>query len=414
MLIIPIRTDTQSSRRPGVNYALILANVLLYLVVDVFGGGSGVAPTGLSIWKRQYMLDPQNLSVLQFFTYQFLHGDLMHLFGNMLFLWVFGNAVNAKMGNATYLLFYLASGVFAGVGFAIGGTSPCLGASGAIAGITTAFLVLFPRTHVTVVYWFVWFIGTAQIQALLLIVVKVILYDNIIAPSLAGGSEFVSVAYSAHIAGYVFGFAWCSLMLLVRGLPRDQYDIVAMAKRYYQRQQYRAMMADPNVRAQMAHGRVARPVSAVTGEVLEEAAPVPDSEVVRLRAEIAEQLETENYEGAAARYQELLVKDSTQWLPRRQMLDVANHLMRSTQYPEAAEAYEKFLKHYPADGEAQQVQLVLGILYAKYLGEYEKAQRCLNDSLTRLTNPDLIRQAKDWLESATAALGHRRGPSTAS
>lgn len=410
MLILPIRTDTQFRRTPAVNYFLIIANVLIFLVVDVFSGRP--MPTGLALWKRQYMLDPENLSVIQFFSYQFLHGDLMHLLGNMLFLWVFGNAVNSKMGHVTYLLFYLACGVFAGLGFSLGGTSPCLGASGSIAGITTSFLVLFPRAHVTVVYWFVWFIGTAQIQALLLIVVKIILWDNILAPSLAGGRDYVSVAYSAHIAGYIFGFLCCALMLLIRALPRDQYDIIAMGKRYYQRQQYRAMMADPNVRAQMAYGRVARPVAAESGEVVD-AAPEPDGDVVRLRGEIAEQLEAENYEGAATRYAALLSHDSKQCLPRRQMLDVANHLMRTAKYPQAAEAYEKFLLHYPSDGEAQQVQLVLGILYAKYLEEYEKAQRCLNDSLKRLTNPDLIRQATDWLESVTASLG-RRGPRTAS
>ncbi|RIK68004.1 MAG: hypothetical protein DCC65_04005 [Planctomycetota bacterium] len=408
MIFIPIRTDTPLRRLPVVNYLLIVLNVSIFLALDVFAPRT--IDGGLSDFKRRYMLDPENLTVAQFFSYQFLHGDILHLLGNMLFLWVFGNSVNAKMGHAAYLFFYLACGVFAGVAFATGDTNPCLGASGSIAGITTAFLVLFPRSSITVFYWFIWFVGAAQFQAMLLIVLKIILWDNILAPRLSPGIDYVSVAYSAHIAGYIFGFVWCAFMLLVRALPRDQYDIVALAKRYYQRQQYRAMMADPETRAQMTYGRVARPVSAVTGEVIEEPESRPVSVIVDLRGEIADLIDLRDYEGAAAKYAELLSKDAEQILPRKQLLDVANHLMRTNRHAEAAAAYEKFVKHYSNDAEIEQVQLVLGIIYARYLGQYDRAQQCLRDSLTRLSNPDLVQQANNLLETVTAALGPRPDP----
>ena len=164
LLIIPIKTDSPVRRRPYVNQALIAANILIFLVTDVFGSLAG-STFGEEI-KRRFLLDPSDLSLSGFFTYQFLHGDTVHILGNMLFLWVFGNSVNSKMGNVAYLLFYLAAGVFAGLGFAMTSNAPCLGASGAIAGVTTAFLVLFPRSEVTTFYRVSFYIGTWHLRAL--------------------------------------------------------------------------------------------------------------------------------------------------------------------------------------------------------------------------------------------------------
>ncbi len=408
MLFIPIRTDSPVRRPPIVNQAIIGLNVLVYLASQIFLRPG--EPGGLGGLRTRLTLNPEDLELFQFFSYQFLHGDFWHLFGNMLFLWVFGNSVNSKMGNVSYLFFYLSCGVFAGAAFVIGAEAPCVGASGAIAGVTTAFLVLFPRSGVTVFYWLWLYVGTVQVQALLLIVIKIILWDNIISPNLSPGGGFVQVAYSAHIAGYVFGFTWCSLMLLVRALPRDQYDVVALIKRYNQRRQYRAMMADPNERARATYGRVARRVSAATGQVVEDAPSAGDDEIVRLRAEIGEMLNRHEYTQAAQRYAALVDKDPAQCLPRGNMLAVANQLMASGMYPQAAGAYEKFLEHYPADQEAEQIKLVLGIIYAKYLQRYELAEGYLRDCLTSLSRPDQVQQARHWLEAAAGASGRGTSP----
>lgn len=412
LLFIPIRTDSPVRRIPRVNHALIAINIVIYLITDIVGGTFGWdADHAL---KRQYMIWPTDLRLYQFFTYQFLHGDFWHLLGNLLFLWVFGNSVNSKMGHVTYLFFYLACGVFAGVGFAVGSENPCLGASGAIAGVTTAYLVLFPRSAVTVFYWLWFYIGTIHVRALLLIGLKIILWDNILAPRLSSGAGVDAVAYSAHIAGYLFGFVVCSLMLLIRALPRDQYDIIALAKRHYRRRQFKAAVADPNAQAQATYGRVARPVSGVTGRPVEVAQAVPvaaDDEITRLRAEISELLAKHDYTTAADRYETLVSKDPDQCLPRNNMLLIANQLMTLNRYPQAAAAYERFLKTYPTAGDVVQVKLVLGIIYAKYLQQYEAAQTYLRECASRLADPAQVRQANHWLEAAVAAL--RRGPSTA-
>lgn len=382
------------------NYALIAANVIVYLGIDVAGGLAG-GGFGERL-KSRLVIDPQGLELAQFFSYQFLHGDFWHLLGNMLFLWVFGNSVNAKMGQLAYAFFYLACGVFAGVGFAVTSENPCLGASGAIAGVTTAYLVLFPRANVTVFYWIWFYIGTMHIQALILIGAKVILWDNVISPRLSGGGEFTQVAYSAHIAGYAFGFAWSALMLLIRALPRDQYDMIALVRRAYQRHQFRATMADPDAAARAQFGRVARPVTAIDRP---DSVAVTLSDTERLRMEIADLLAGRDYEAAAVKYQELTARDPAQCLARRQMLDIANQLMSMSRYPQAAAAYEKYLKAYPTDVEVQQVKLLLGILYAKYLKQYEAAQKYLRECTPRLSQPDQLAQANHWLDEADSALG---------
>ena len=395
-------------RVPRVNHALIALNIAAFAIPYALGR---LVDAGLADeLERRFILQPKALALYQFFTYQFLHGDFWHLLGNMLFLWVFGNSVNSKMGNLTYLLFYLACGVFAGFAFALNGDDPCLGASGAIAGVTTAYLVLFPRTEVTVFYWLWFYVGTMRIRALLLIGLKIILWDNIIAPRVSSGIEVQTVAYAAHIAGYLFGFVVCSLMLLIRALPRDQYDIVALMKRYRQRQVFRATLAEPNAQARAILGRVAQPVSLPTARPVQ-AVPVVMDEVTRLRAEISELLGARDYAGAAERYAALVSKDQNQVLPRANMLLLANFLMSSNRYPQAAAAYENFLKVYPTDADAGQIKLVLGIIYAKYLQQYELAQKYLRECTARLTDPEQTRQATHWLDEAAVALGQR--PSTA-
>jgi membrane associated rhomboid family serine protease len=406
-MLIPIGTDSAYRRTPYVNYSLIGINIASYFLLDIFLPRT-MNPMEAEAAKDPWVLDGAVPHLVQFFTYQFLHADFWHVAGNLLFLWVFGNAVNAKMGHVTDLLFYLACGVFAGVGFVFFDGARVLGASGAIAGVTTAFLVLFPRTGITVFYWFWLYIGTIQIRATILIVVKIILWDNVVAPGLAG--ETTAVAYSAHMSGYVFGFVVCAAMLMLRALPRDQYDIMALIKRRRQRQQFRSVMADPNARAQATYGRMARPVSAVTGRPLEIADEPVDDEVVALRAEIAEKLDLHDYDGAVERYEQLIARDDDQVLPRRHMLSVANQLMTAGRYAQAADAYEKFVKQYPADSDVYQIKLVLGIINAKYLSRYETAQGYLKDCLARLSNPDQVRQATHWLETASSALGRGASP----
>ncbi len=401
--MIPIATDTSVRRTPWMNYILIGLNVLILLVefvVEHLYSSSSDLSQMVQRFHEWGTLDASYPELYQFFTYQFLHGGTGHLLGNMLFLWVFGNPVNAKMGHGPYLFFYLACGVFAAAGFAINHDNPMVGASGSIAGITAAYLALFPRSHITVLYfWF--FIGTFEIPSLWLIVFKMVLYDNILAPSWFGESN---VAYGAHLAGYAFGFLAVAVLLALRLLPRDQFDIVALWRRWFQRQAMQAAMADPNARAQAQYGRVARPVS--VRDVTDTSAADPRQEqITELRRQIGDLLARNARDEAADLYAHLLELDPRQVLPRFQQMDVANQLYTLNRTPQAAAAYEKYLTQYANSPDAHEVRLLLGIIYARDLQQYEVAAAHLRPLLDQLTDDKRQEQCRRWLKVAYEALG---------
>ena len=134
-MFIPVRTDYRMKRRPWVNYALVVANVAIFLM-GYNGGNERIDP---------YLLNPDAPQLVQFFTSVFLHATGQHIFFNMVFLWVFGNVLNDRLGHVAYLAFYLGGGLLAGVGYILfSGHAPVLGASGAISAVTGAYLVLVP------------------------------------------------------------------------------------------------------------------------------------------------------------------------------------------------------------------------------------------------------------------------------
>lgn len=392
-MLLPYRTDAPIRRTPSVNYALIGLNVAVFIVQKMLGDARSD-----EIFKP-FMLWPGAPKLVQFISYQFLHGDIMHLAGNMLFLWVFGNSVNSKMGNLSYALFYLACGVFAGAGFVFSeGAHPCVGASGAIAGVTTAYLVLFPRTDVAVLYWFI-FIGTTSIRSIWLILIKMVLWDNLISMYIDRGDGFTSVAYSAHIAGYLAGFALTVTMLWMKALPRDHFDLLSIWRRAHQRREFASMMADPNARAQAQYGRVARPAVGI---------PVvarPVDPLIGMRESVIAALSSGDSAGAMDRYSELMTKDAEQVLPPRFQLEIGNQFMASQRYGQAAAAYETFLRHYATAANANEVKLLLGILYARYVPQYERARGFLTECAEKLTSPAQRAQASQWLAEVSRALG---------
>jgi len=410
MILIPLRTDSPIRRAPTANYALIAANVLVFLLTYNFAPGRGpmasarVSPLREIVTTYQLMLEGANPAVHQLFTYQFLHDGWMHLLGNMLFLWVFGNSVNAKMGQAAYVLFYLSCGVVAGTGHLWLNDAPVLGASGAVAGVTTAFLVLFPRSRTSFFYWF-FVIGYFELPSMILIVAKIIVYDNMIEPLLSGGGN---VAYSAHIAGYLAGFAIGVLLLWIRAIPRDQFDLVALWKRAHQRRAFaQAMASDPTAAARAQYGRVARtdPTPPSGAQAPHDPTDHALDRVFEIRRQITAASDADDFGAAAQGYAQLLAIDPALVLPRRQQLDVGNHLMGQQQHAQAAEAYEKYLTHYATAEYAEQVRLMLGVIYAKYLSQHERAEDHLRRCRDALTTPRQVDQCDEWLAVARRALG---------
>lgn len=397
MLLIPVRTDSPIRRTPYVNIGLLIANVLIFMA-------GSISPGFHHFENRHLVLDAAWPHLYQFFTYQFLHakGSIWHLAGNMLFLWVFGNPVNGKLGHVPYLLLYLAGGVCAAAGYALGNSNPLIGASGSIAAVTTAYLVLFPLSHIHILYWF-FFIGFFELPSLIMIVVKIILWDNIVGPALASGPSMV--AYSAHLAGYTFGFAGAFILLVAGAIPRDQFDMLALLKRWRRRQVFAEAMRDPTMQAQARYGRVARTEVIRARPVADPVREASQRRVAEMRSQIHSALAAQDRTQAAELYEQLLVEDPDQVLPRQAQLDVANQLYTLRRVAQAAVAYERFLKHYPMAPEAEHVRLLLGIIYARDLERFETAEQYLSDSLERLSDARRREQCAHWLKVVREALG---------
>ncbi len=152
----------------------------------------------------------------QLVTHLFVHGDLLHLVGNMLFLFVFGNAVNAKLGHAGFLASYFYLGALAGAAWLLVGDGPAVvGASGAIMGLVGVFLFLFPRNEICVFYWWLGRPGTLTVAAGWVILFYVVC--DLLGTLLDAGG---GVAYIAHLAGTVGG-AVLAVGLLELGLIRS-------------------------------------------------------------------------------------------------------------------------------------------------------------------------------------------------
>jgi membrane associated rhomboid family serine protease len=155
------------------------------------------------------------------FTSMFMHGGFLHIAGNMLFLWVFGNNIEDRLGRVKFLLFYVLAGLIAVYTQALidtASTAPTIGASGAIAGVLGAYAVLYPHARVLTLIFIIFFVTLVEIPALILLGVWFFLQ---FVPALGqvavetGGGE--GVAYFAHVGGFLFGLAVAGAILLARG-----------------------------------------------------------------------------------------------------------------------------------------------------------------------------------------------------
>jgi membrane associated rhomboid family serine protease len=205
--------DDDSARRtvPVVTYALIAINVLFFLV-ELSAGDAFI--NRWSVVPRQLLANPV-AEFITIFTAMFMHAGWLHLGGNMLYLWIFGDNVEDRLGHAKFLIFYLLCGIAAFFAQALVNPSsnvPNLGASGAIAGVLGAYLIMFPGERVNVMMGR----GIIPMPALVVIGFWFLLqvFSSFGAVSSEGG-----VAYMAHVGGFIAGMV---LAVLFGGLRRPQ------------------------------------------------------------------------------------------------------------------------------------------------------------------------------------------------
>lgn len=207
--MLPLKDENPSFRRPWVNYTIIVINILIFFHELSLGGAVnrfiftyGVIPVEIIHGHRLYTI----------FTSMFLHGGWMHIFGNMLYLWIFGDNVEDSMGHFKYLVFYLLSGVFAAFAqIFINPFSriPLIGASGAISGVLGAYFVLYPRARVLTLipdpFTFGIFWRIIRLPAYILLGFWFIIQFFYGLLSLPYSGHTGGIAFFAHIGGFVFG-----------------------------------------------------------------------------------------------------------------------------------------------------------------------------------------------------------------
>jgi len=208
--MLPLGDDDRARRTvPLVTYALIVLNVLFFLV-ELSGGNAFIDQWAFV--PRRFMANPAS-DFLTLFTSMFMHESWIHLGGNMLYLWIFGDNVEDRFGHGKFLIFYLLCGLaatFAQLAFSLGSNIPNLGASGAIAGVLGAYILLFPQQQVRVL------MGRSVIPVPALIVIGfwIVLQFFSGFASIANTTETGGVAYMAHIGGFIAGFV---LTFIFRG-----------------------------------------------------------------------------------------------------------------------------------------------------------------------------------------------------
>lgn len=400
-MFLPIGTDNPLKRTPVANYAIIIINIVIFLYTyhphtSPFGESSVLRDFAVA-----YELDPEQPQIYQFISYAFLHAGWMHIIGNMLFLYIFGNNVNDKLGNIGYLLLYLGGGVFSGMGHALVSSNPVLGASGAVAAVTGAYMVLFPKTYIHVLY-VIFFIGSVEVPALYFILFKLVLWDNVM-PVWSGAAD--QIAYEANLAGYAFGIGIPLFMLALKMLPHSHYDLWALIGRWRRRREYSQVVNRGfNPFGSDADNSTDRKVVQV--KVTENRIDPHSEKISKLRTEISIAVNSSRLEEAAKKYLQLLAIDKEQVLPQQQQLDIANQLMHIGERTAAADSYEIFLKHYRSTYPfIEQIELMAGLIYSRYLNQVEPARRHLEAALVKLTDDGQKKMCRDELNRLNGATG---------
>lgn len=212
-MILPINSDNPVRITPWVTISILMANVCVFLYsyllgdfgFDIFTHRLGLIP--FEIWRGVDAVSPTPIPLyLTVFTSMFMHGGWIHLGGNLLYLWIFGNNIEEAMGAFRFLMFYLICGISATVAHVISSPDsmiPLVGASGAIAGILGAYLAAFPGTRVHVLVFLIFFIQIVRVPALLVLGGWFVIQVFSATAESAGGS---GVAWYAHIVGFIVGY----------------------------------------------------------------------------------------------------------------------------------------------------------------------------------------------------------------
>jgi membrane associated rhomboid family serine protease len=238
--VFPLKDHNPTARTPVVTIALVAANIAAFVYELTLGRALGgfVAAYGAVPYEITHVVDLVGSGYgpiehtagppfipLTLVTSMFIHGSFMHVFGNMLYLWIFGNNVEDLMGRVKFIVFYFGCGIVAALAHILtdpASTMPMVGASGAVAGVLGAYVVAFPRARVLTAVFFFVFIRLVEVPAAVLLIFWFVIQSfqgvmSLGAKELAGG-----VAWFAHVGGFIAGVV--GVLVLAGGRVRRLRD----------------------------------------------------------------------------------------------------------------------------------------------------------------------------------------------
>ena len=212
--MIPIRDELPTRRVPVVNYALIAVNILVYGLLALAGPAQEALVYQLALIPAQFTTGPNLGNIADIFTSMFMHAGLAHLGSNMLYLWIFGDNVEDSLGPGKYLSFYLVGGLVASLTHILTNPYsqiPTVGASGAIAAVLGAYLVLYPQSHVMTFIPLGNFMRLTTVPAAIVLGLWFVLqlFNGLLS---LGGPDVGGVAFWAHAGGFVAGMVMAKLL----------------------------------------------------------------------------------------------------------------------------------------------------------------------------------------------------------
>lgn len=221
--MIPLRDENPTKTFPFITITIIVINALVFIYELALAGG-------LEDKIYQFAVIPYNIThlsnpgvLLTLITSLFFHAGFAHIFGNMLYLWVFGNNIEDRLGHIRFALFYLSCGIMATLGHIVTNFDsrlPVIGASGAISGVLGAYLLLYPRAKVLVLIpiFYIWRIAKISALWFLLFWIILQLFYGVTSFALVGQQDQGGVAWFAHIAGFFSGMLFLGIFLKREGV----------------------------------------------------------------------------------------------------------------------------------------------------------------------------------------------------
>lgn len=381
-MLLPIGTDRPQVHRPVVNACLLFLCLVAFLACQWL---ERTDPDALLRLTRMLALNPQDLHPWAFVTYAFLHADFLHVLGNLIILWVFGSSIEDRLGHIGYLMFFLAGSAAAGALHVAFADAPVIGASGGVAAVTGAALVLLPRMHIKCLVFF-YMVGVFSIPAWWFVLFGVA--KDVFA---TGAGTAGRVATWAHLGGYAFGIGVTAILLTGRILSRESYDLLSILRHADRRRQIRE--------AVVIKERIERRQAAAGPSEL-------SVQQAALRSRVAERIAAQDMETAAVEYERLLAlrpADSPLIaLSRTQQIDLANWLFSNGRHAAAADAYQAFASAFVGDTESLRARLMVALLAVRFLAQPARARAMLSGLVDRLRDDDQKALARHLQQEAEA------------